>query len=212
MCLKGKTALVTGASRGIGRCIALELAARGAAIAVNYVAIEEQNERDAGEVVRECSQMGVRATPVEADVSDHGACQRMVRHVAGQLGSIDILVNNAGILRDRTLRKMTPEEWHQVLDVNLTGAFNVTSAALPVMLERGWGRIISLSSVIGVSGGFGQANYAASKAGVIGFTKSIAREVGAKGITANAVAPGLIDTGMLAAIPENVMAGYLRAE
>lgn len=210
MSIKGKVALVTGASRSIGRAIVLEFASQGADVAVNYVAMEDRNEPDANEVVKLCKNLGVQAVAVEANVADFAACQRMVEQVTAELGSVDILVNNAGILRDRTLRKMTPEDWHEVLDVNLTGVFNVAKAVLPVMLERKYGRIVSVSSVIGVAGGFGQANYAASKAGIIGFSKSLAREVTAKGITVNAIAPGLIDTEILANVPENVMAGYLQ--
>ncbi len=210
MSLKGKTAIVTGASRGIGQSIALELAARGASVAVNYVALEEQNESDAMSVSRECASLGGESIVVEADISSFSACEKMIAEVTGKLGGVDILVNNAGILRDRTLAKMTVDEWQSVLNVNLTGTFNVTKSALAALIADGWGRVVSLSSIIGVTGGFGQTNYSASKAGIIGFTKSLAREVASKGVTVNAVAPGLVDTGILGDIPENVMAGYLQ--
>lgn len=209
MGMEGRAALVTGASRGIGRAIALELASRGAAVAVNYVGNEEPNAREAEEVVQECVKLGVNAFAVEASVADHAACQRMVEKVASELGGVHILVNNAGIVRDRTLKNLTEEDWDAVLAVNLKGAFNVTKPLLPIMAEQKYGRIVCMSSVIGVTGGFGQTNYAASKAGLIGFVKSIAREGAAKGITANAIAPGFIDTSMLSGIPENVMAGIL---
>ena len=205
MTVEGKVALVTGASRGIGRAIVLELASRGANVAVNYVALEDRNERDANEVAGECAGLGVRAITVEADVADFAACGRMGRRVADEFGAVDILVNNAGILRDRTFRKMTPEEWSQVISVNLTGMFNVGKAVVPLMIERNYGRIVCLSSVIGLSGGFGQTNYAASKAGIIGFVKSLALEVARKGVTVNAVAPGWIDTEILVDIPEDVV-------
>jgi len=208
--LKGRVALVTGASRGIGRAIALELASRGADVAVNYVENEDRNQGDALEVVRECTARGVRATAAEANVADFDRCQKMAEEVAARLGGVDILINNAGILRDRTMRKMTAEEWRDVLAVNLTGVFNASKAVVPSMVEKGWGRVVCMSSIIGIAGGFGQTNYAASKAGMIGFAKSLAREVASKGVTVNAVAPGLVDTEILADVPEEVMAGYLQ--
>ncbi|MEN6546904.1 MAG: SDR family NAD(P)-dependent oxidoreductase, partial [Armatimonadia bacterium] len=202
---QGKVALVTGASRGLGRAIALRLAAGGCEVAVNYVPQEgRDNAAEAAQVAREVEAMGRRAMVVEASVTEPEAVAGMVAQVIERLGQIDILVNNAGITRDRTLRKLTHEDWNAVLAVNLTGAFNCAKAVLEHMLERGSGRIISLSSVVGLEGNFGQTNYAASKAGLLGFSKSLAKEVARKGITVNCVAPGFIDTEMTQAIPEDV--------
>ncbi|MEN6403273.1 MAG: 3-oxoacyl-[acyl-carrier-protein] reductase [Armatimonadia bacterium] len=202
---QGKVALVTGASRGLGRAIALRLAAGGCDIAVNYVPQEgRDNAAEAAQVAREVEARGRRSMVVEASVTEPEAVAGMVAQVIERLGQIDILVNNAGITRDRTLRKLTHEDWNAVLAVNLTGAFNCAKAVLEHMLERGSGRIISLSSVVGIEGNFGQTNYAASKAGLLGFSKSLAKEVARKGITVNCVAPGFIDTEMTQAIPEDV--------
>lgn len=208
--MKGRVALITGSNRGLGCAMAMEFAARGADIAVNYVANEERNERDAETVVSACKNLGVKAMKFEADVTDPDSCLQMSIDIPAKLGPVSILVNNAGILRDRTFRKITEEEWNAVISVNLNGAFNVTKAILPGMLEQGYGRLLFLSSVIGVTGGFGQTNYAASKAGLIGFAKSLAREVAAKGVTANCIAPGLIDTEMIAGIPDQSREAYLR--
>jgi 3-oxoacyl-[acyl-carrier protein] reductase len=202
MKLSGKIALVTGASRGIGRAIALVLAREGAQVAVNYVDIEERNTSDAAEVVQEIESAGGQAIAVAANVANPSDVERMVARVCKHFGGLHVLVNNAGIVRDRTVQKMELEEWTAVLAVNLTGPFLCAKAALPHVIEAGYGRIISLSSVVGVIGNFGQANYAASKAGLIGFTKSLAREVARKGVTVNAVAPGFIQTEMVMTIPE----------
>ncbi len=208
MRLKGRSALVTGASRGLGRAMALEFAAQGANVAINYIAVEERNRADAEKVASECAACNVKALPVEADVTDFDACQRMGARVLAEFGQIDILVNNAGILRDKTLRKMTAEQWNSVINVNLTGAFNVTRGVIEAMLERNYGRIVSVSSISGLQGFHGQTNYSASKAGITGFTKALAREVAGKGITANAIAPGFFETEMLGEIKEDVMAHY----
>ena len=210
MRLAGKSALITGASRGIGRAIALRFAQEGCDLALNYVAeAGRDNAAEAADVAREVEALGRRAVCLEADVTDAAPVQAMVEQAVAALGRLDILVNNAGITRDRTLRKLSPEDWEAVLRVNLTGAFNCCQAVLPHMLEQGGGRIVSMASVVGLTGNFGQTNYAASKAGLIGFSKSLAREVARKGITVNCVAPGFIDTEMTQAIPEDVKTGIL---
>ena len=210
MQLEGKVALVTGASRGIGRAIALKLAQCGADLALNYVDDPEgRNRQDAERVVAEIQQLGRRALLVEANVADEAAVDAMVAEAATQLGRIDILINNAGIVRDITLKKMTKQQWDEVIAVNLTGVFNCTRSALPLMREAGWCRIVSVASVVGQMGNIGQANYAASKAGIMGFTKSVARETARRGITVNAVAPGFISTQMLETVPEEVRASIL---
>lgn len=204
--LEGRVALVTGASRGMGRAIALKLGSLGAAVAVNYVAVDPQNEADAKDTVAELERLGVKAMAVEADVRDGEAVKRMVDTVVEQLGAIHILVNNAGITKDTLLLRMSEQQWDDVIDINLRGTFLCTRHALKSMIRQSWGRIVSLSSVAGVVGNPGQSNYSASKAGIIGFTKSLAREVGSRGITVNAVAPGFIRTAMTDALPEEVQA------
>lgn len=200
-------ALVTGASRGIGKAIALRLAEDGHDVAVNY--IEEpgrDNAAEADAVAEQARGTGVEAVCVEADVTDREAVADMVEDVTARLRGVDVLVNNAGITADRTMRKMAPQEWDRVIAVNLTGAFNCTRAVVEQMAQRGWGRIVSISSVVALMGNFGQTNYAASKAGIIGMTKSLARELARKGVTVNAVAPGFIDTEMTRAIPDDILA------
>jgi 3-oxoacyl-[acyl-carrier protein] reductase len=210
MRLAGKSALITGASRGIGKAIALRFAAEGCAVATNYVTEPgRDNAAEAQAVAAEIETLGQRAVCLEADVTDHAAVAAMVAAAVGALGQVDILVNNAGITRDRTLRKLSPEDWEAVLRVNLSGAFNCSQAVLEHMLQRGSGRIISMASVVGLMGNFGQANYGASKAGLIGFSKSLAREVARKGITVNCLAPGFIDTEMTQAIPADVIPSLL---
>jgi 3-oxoacyl-[acyl-carrier protein] reductase len=195
MILKGKTALVTGASQGIGKVTAIALAKEGANVVVNYIGATN----DANKVVEEIKKLGSDAIAIEADVSDFKQIEDMFSKVKEKFKKIDILVNNAGIVKDRTLKNMTQEEWRKVIDVNLTGVYNVTKNALS-MIEEG-GRIISISSVAGLCGNFGQCNYAASKAGIIGFTKSLAKELGKRKITVNAVAPGFIQTDITKDIP-----------
>ncbi len=205
MRLTDRCALITGASRGIGRAIALRFAEEGCDVAINYLdEAGRDNAAEAQAVADEVAAMGRKAICVSADVTDAAAVRAMVAEAVQQLGGLDILVNNAGITRDRTLRKLSPEDWEAVLRVNLTGAFNCCQAVLEHMLERGSGRIVSMASVVGLMGNFGQGNYAASKAGLIGFSKSLAREVARKGITVNCIAPGFIDTEMTQAIPPDV--------
>jgi len=209
--LTGHAALVTGGERGIGRAIALALATQGADIAIAYPPDAKGAERTlAEETAGEIGKRKRRAVTIEADVTEPETVEAMVKKGIAELGKIDILVNNAGIIRDKTLKKMTREEWDATIGVNLTGVFNVTRALVEHMTGLGWGRIISLSSISGQMGFFGQTNYSASKAGVIGFTKALAREVAAKGVTVNAVAPGLVETQMLWTIPEDVRAGFLK--
>ena len=200
MKLEGRKAVVTGASRGIGRAIAMALAAEGADVAVNYIASEAR----ALEVVGEIEKLGRRAVAVRADVSDFPDTFRMAQEVLALFGHVDILVNNAGINSDKTFVKMDHASWRKVLAINLDGVFNCTKVFVDSMLRRNYGRIVNITSVIGQIGNFGQANYAASKAGVTAMTKSLAKELAAKGVTVNAVAPGFIQTEMVDSIPERV--------
>lgn len=198
--LEGKVALVTGASRGIGAAIARELARQGAAVAVNFSGSEDA----ARTVVASIEEQGGRAIAVKADVSDPASCAELVERTMGELGGLDIVVNNAGITRDGLLVRMSDEDWSSVLDINLTGVFSVTRAAARHLMKQRSGCIVNVTSVIGLTGNAGQANYAASKAGVIGFTKSVARELAARNVRANAVAPGFIETDMTASLSESV--------
>jgi 3-oxoacyl-(acyl-carrier-protein) reductase len=200
-----RVALITGASRGIGAAIAVRLARDGCDVAINWIREDERdNEAEAEAVAEQARALEAEAICVEADITDRDAVEAMVAEVEDRLGPIDVLVNNAGITRDRTLRKLPPEDWDRVIEVNLTGAFNCSRAVVEGMSERGWGRVISLSSVVALMGNFGQANYAAAKAGLLGLTKSLAREIARKGVTVNAVAPGFIVTEMTAGIPADV--------
>lgn len=203
--LTGKVALVTGSSRGIGRAIAHELAACGATVVVNCV----RGLEAADDAVREIESLGGHAVCEPADVSDLDAVSAMVQRVAERVGPVDVLVNNAGILRDRTFKKLTPKDWAEVIQTNLYSVFNCTYAVLPSMLERKWGRIVNISSFVGQTGNFGQTNYAAAKAGIIGFTKSLALETAKSGITVNAIAAGFTETEMWSSVPENVRAKIL---
>jgi 3-oxoacyl-[acyl-carrier protein] reductase len=195
-----RVALVTGGSRGIGRAISLELARQGHIVAVNYATRGDA----AAEVVAAIEEQGGKALAVGGDVADPTAVEAMFEQVTGELGPVEVLVNNAGITADNLLLRMPVEDFDRVLSINLRSAFLVTKAALRSMLRARWGRIVSIASVAGVVGNPGQANYAASKAGLIGFTKSVAKEVGSRGITANVVAPGFITTEMTAGLPDNV--------
>jgi len=198
--LLGKVAIVTGASRGIGAEIAKELARKGAQVIATF----RSNLEDMTNVLKEIQDQGGLSIAFQADVSNEEESKKLIEDVLKQFGKIDILVNNAGITKDRTFRKMSREEWDQVINTNLSGAFNTTSAVINHMLEQKYGRIINISSIIGQAGGFGQANYSASKAGLLGFTKSLALETAKSGITVNAVCPGFIETEMVAAMPDHV--------
>jgi 3-oxoacyl-[acyl-carrier protein] reductase len=200
MKLKGRTALVTGGSRGIGRAVAIALADEGADVAVNYVS----SETAARDVAEHIKKMGRRAVLAQADVSDYPDTFRMAQDVLREFGHLDILVNNAGINSDKTFTKMDHASWRKVLGTNLDGVFNCTKVFVDQMLTQGYGRVVNMTSVIGQIGNFGQANYAASKAGVAAFTKSLAKELAGKGVTVNAVAPGFIETEMVANIPDKV--------
>ena len=198
--LKGKIAVVTGASRGIGRAVALKLASEGAKVIINY----NGSEAMALEVKETIEKNGGNADVVQCDVSDYKACEAFLTEVIKENGRIDILVNNAGITRDGLLMKMSEEDFDKVLSTNLKGAFNTIRFASRQMLKQRSGRIINMASVVGVTGNAGQANYAASKAGIIGLTKATARELASRGITVNAIAPGFIETGMTKDLPEKV--------
>ncbi len=203
--LAGAVALVTGGSRGIGRAIALELASRGADVAVTYRADDE----GARSTARAIEELGRAAMAIRADGTDRAAATTTVSEVVGRLGRLDILVNNAGTNRDGVVWKMSDDAWDEVLDADLGAAFRFTRAAVGPMREARYGRIVNISSINGLRGKFGQSNYAAAKAGLVGFTKSIARELGGFGITANVVAPGLIETEMFAKMPEEARARSL---
>jgi 3-oxoacyl-[acyl-carrier protein] reductase len=205
MNLKGKVALVTGASRGIGRACALYLAELGAKVAVNYA----RSSAQADQVVAQIREMGGEAVAIRADVSKQADVDAMVEETIQTLGGLDILINNAGITRDTLLIRMKEEDWDQVLDTNLKSVFLVTKAASKYMMKKRQGRIINISSVIGVAGNAGQANYAASKAGIIGFSKSIAKELAARNILVNMIAPGFIDTDMTEVLNDQVKEGIL---
>jgi 3-oxoacyl-[acyl-carrier protein] reductase len=193
--LAGRIALVTGASRGIGRAIARALAGQGATVYLGA-----RDEARLAEVVKEITAAGGKASPLLLDVSDRSSAQGAVEAIVGAQGRLDHLVNNAGVTRDNLILRMKPEEWDAVLATNLTGAFHCTRAALRPMVKQRYGRIVNVTSVVGLTGNAGQANYAASKAGLIGFTKAVAREVASRSITVNAVAPGFIETDMTAAM------------
>ena len=198
MSLQGKCALVTGGSRGIGRAVCLELARQGARVAVNYAG----NAAAAEETVKACEALGAEAFAIQADVADAAASEAMVKEVLTRFGRLDILVNNAGVTRDGLMPMMKEADWDAVLDTNLKGAFHCMKAVYRPMMKQKYGRIVNLSSIVGLRGNAGQANYAASKAGLIGLTKSMAKELAGRNVTVNAVAPGFIDTDMTAALPE----------
>jgi len=200
MDLEGRVAIVTGATRGIGRAIAIDLASSGAHIAYNY----RQRSDLAIELADTIRGMGRLALGIQADVSDFAAAQEMARKTLDELGRLDILINNAGVNWDGVVWKMTEAQWDRVIEVDLKGAFNYTRAVTPVFRKQGSGKIVNIASINGLRGKFGQTNYSAAKAGVIGFTKACARELGRYSINVNAVAPGLIDTEMVAHAPTEV--------
>ncbi|MBF8304099.1 MAG: 3-oxoacyl-(acyl-carrier-protein) reductase [Dehalococcoidia bacterium] len=206
MILEGKIALITGSSRGIGRAIALGFAREGANIVVNYLQEKEKAEA----VVKEVEALGMKASAIQGDVSDYNQAEMLIEGALKKFGRIDILVNNAGINLDSTLAKMTPELWHKVIDVTLTSVFNCSHAVVGHMLERGSGKILNVSSVVGQVGVFGTSNYAAAKSGIFGFTKALAKELARKGINVNTLALGYFETGMLVRLPSQIQQNILQ--
>ena len=198
--LDGQTAIVTGAGRGIGRAIARELAETGANIVINYSTSKDA----ANELAEEIREIGPKALVVHADITHYDQVTRMIKQTIDAFGKIDILVNNAGITRDKTLKNMSKQHWDDVIHVNLSGLFNCTQQVVPLMLDHKYGRIVNISSFVALAGNIGQSNYATTKAGIIGFTKSVALEVSRHGITVNAVCPGFTETDMLMEVPENI--------
>lgn len=201
MSLVGKTAIVTGGSRGIGRAIALKLAKLGANVVVNYTSSPDKAE----EVVQMAKDMGRDGMAIKADVSNGEEVQELIKLVEEKFPSIDILVNNAGITKDTLFMRMKEEDWDRVMDVNLKGTFNCTKAVTKKMMKQKSGSIVNMASVVGITGNAGQANYAASKAGIIGFTKSVAKELASRGINVNAVAPGFIQTDMTDVLSDKII-------
>ncbi|MTI67569.1 MAG: 3-oxoacyl-[acyl-carrier-protein] reductase [Firmicutes bacterium] len=204
MNLSGKVALVTGGSRGIGKEIALKLASLGADIIINY----SRNSKKAEEVVSEIENMGRKAYCFQADVSKLEEVEKLVKKTLDEVSNVDILVNNAGITKDNLLMRMSKDDWNDVINVNLTGAYNLCKSLIRTMIRKKNGCIINISSVVGITGNPGQCNYSASKAGLIGLTKSLAKEVGKKNIRVNAIAPGFIETEMTDKLNENVIKEY----
>ena len=202
--LDGKTALITGGARGIGKAIALAFAAQGANVAFSDIKYDDSAQA----LEKELEALGVKAKGYASDASNLAASENLADDVAAEFGRIDILVNNAGITRDTLLMRMTEEQWDLVIQVNLKSVFNLTKAVQKYMLKQRSGSIINMSSVVGLGGNAGQANYAASKAGMIGFTKSVAQEIGPRNIRCNAIAPGFIETDMTAGLPEEVKKGW----
>lgn len=202
--LEGKIALVTGASRGIGRAIAFELAGQGAQVAFTYLSSVEQGQA----LEAELGKLGVKAKGYRSDASNYQQAEELVNQVMADFGQLDVLVNNAGITKDGLLMRMSEEQWDKVIEVNLKSVFNLTKAATRPMMKAKSGSIINLSSVVGIRGNAGQANYSASKAGIIGFTKSVALELGSRNIRSNAIAPGFIETEMTGQLDEKVVAEW----
>lgn len=200
MDLVNRVAIVTGGAKGIGKAIAFSLASKGAKVVINY----NSSEQSAKAVVDELTSQGYEALAVQANVAEFEQTKALVERTIDHFGRLDIIVNNAGITRDRTFKKLSENDWHEVISVNLSSVYNTCNAALPHLLESDNARIINISSVIGQAGGFGQTNYSAAKAGMIGFTKSLAIELAKSNITVNTVCPGFIETDMLSEVPENV--------
>lgn len=207
--LDGKVAIVTGAARGIGEAVALKLAEHGAHIAFTYVS--DSSAEKAAALEAKIQALGVKAKAYQSNAGDYAACETLVNDVIAQFGSVDVLVNNAGISKDNLLMRMTPEQWNDVIQVNLTGVFNMTKQVIRPMMKARQGSIINMSSVIGEMGNAGQASYAASKAGVIGFTKSVAKELGSRNIRCNAIAPGFVETDMTQYLKEGEAADKYKA-
>ncbi len=205
--LEGKTALVTGATRGIGKAIAIKFAEAGANIAFTY----RQKNGAAEELEATITAMGVSCKGYAADAADYAATEAVVKQITTDLGRIDILVNNAGITKDGLLMRMSEEQWDAVITTNLKSAFNFTRIIVPIMAKQRQGSIINMSSVVGVSGNAGQCNYSASKAGLIGFSKSVAKEMGPRGIRVNCIAPGFIETDMTSALPEEMREAWAKS-
>lgn len=205
--LDERVAVVTGASRGIGRAVALELAKRGATVVVNYRGSTDA----ANEVVQEIETGGGKAKAIQADVSDFAQAEALIKQTVDEFGKIDILVNNAGTTRDMLIMMMPEDDWDAVISTNLKSAFNTSKAAVKAMMRKRYGRIINMSSVAGIAGNAGQTNYSASKAGLIGLTKSLAREVASRSITVNAVAPGFIPTDLTEIVPDDIKKASLSA-
>jgi 3-oxoacyl-[acyl-carrier protein] reductase len=202
----GRVVVITGGSRGIGRAAALRFAREGARIVIAHY---DPDESAAQETLHRLAELGVPSEAHKVNVASHGEVDAFFKDVLSRLGRVDVLVNNAGIVKDTLLMRMSEQDWDLVLGVNLKGVFNCTQAVIRAMVKQRGGRIVSISSVTGQMGNAGQANYAASKAGIMGFTKTVAREVAGRGITANVVAPGFIDTEMTASLPEKVREGFL---
>lgn len=204
--LEGKTAVITGAARGIGKALALKFAQEGANIAFTDLVIDENGKQ----TEKEIAAFGVKAKGYASNAADFAQTEEVIKEIHKEFGSIDILVNNAGITKDGLMMRMSEQQWDAVIAVNLKSAFNFIHAVLPVMMRQRSGSIINMASVVGVHGNAGQANYAASKAGLIALAKSIAQEVGSRGIRANAIAPGFIETAMTAALPDDIRAEWVK--
>jgi 3-oxoacyl-[acyl-carrier protein] reductase len=205
--LKGKNVLITGASKGIGRAIALKFAQEGANVAFTYLSSVEKGQA----LENELQQFGVKAKGFRSDASDYKSAEDLVNDTIAEFGTLDVLINNAGVTRDGLLMRMTEENWDTVINTNLKSVFNLTKSAIKQLMKQKYGSIINITSVVGIKGNAGQANYAASKAGIIGFTKSVAIELGSRNIRCNAIAPGFIETEMTAQLDQNVVKGWTDA-
>lgn len=205
--LEGKVSIVTGAATGIGRAVAHRLASEGSDVVINYFASSQEDECDT--LIKEIEQMGKKAIKVIGDVSKYEECENIVNSAIEIFGKVDVLVNNAGITNDKLVRKMSVEDFQRVIDINLTGSFNMSKLVYPLMAKARSGSIINMSSVIGKIGNAGQVNYAASKAGVLGMTKSFAKELGGRGVRCNAVCPGIIETNMTEVLGEDIKESIL---